>query len=286
MSGLPMVTVVAVQVIVFQMLSRRLTRVLPDVLVGVRDLPAATEAELERFRARAGGGRVVAGAVLLGILAAAVAVGTSTTAAKLMVTAVSLTSSLLLVGGCIRDRVVVGRLAAAVPAPAVRSAAVSRPRLRDLYSPLWEVVVIGVWIAAAVPAVRGILAGVPASGLLLTIVLLQAVVALGGLVFVVWYVASGARLPQRARVRFGAAAGSGVDHALRQAEFRAFLAARSGILVLLGVQAASRTPVADDYARFLDGASWAMVGALIVVFGVYLVATARITARARAESRC
>jgi hypothetical protein len=276
MSGmvLVLVLVVALQVVVFQFLSPRLFRALPDLLVGPVGLPADVAAEVATYRGRVGRGDRVAGVVFLLILAVAVlagaAAGVGAGAVKLAAAGVSLASSGALAAGYLRGRKLSRRLASRVPAPAVRTAPVARRGLSQHYPPLWEVVVLVVWWAAAVPAVIGLMAGESRTALVIVLVF-QAAVALGGLALALRH-AVGARLPQRARFGLADSLGEAVDRALRRVEMRVLLALRIGLLALLGLQAAeyaAASPTAPP------GAQWAVVAALLMVFGVYLVAPAR-----------
>lgn len=274
----PIVTVVALQVVVFQLAYRRLAVALPAILVGARDLPPDVATEVMQFRANAGRWRVAAGAGLLGVLASSIVMGTEAGTAKLIAAAVSLASSFLLMGGYVRDRRIVARFAARVPAPAIRAATVSRPELRDLYPPRWEAVVLVVWVGCMVPVIRGLSAS-PRWPVFLALGLAQVLVAVGGLAFSRWYAGVGARLPQRARVRLGEELGSEVDRSLRRAELRALLASRIGVLLLLGLNAAQAS-ASGATERLLDAAGWAVVAALLVVFGAYLFAATRTARRA------
>lgn len=279
----PIVAVVALQVVVFQLAYRRLAQALPGILVGVVDLPPDVAKELLRFRGNAGRWRVGIGAALLSVLASVVAMGADAATVKLTAAAVSLASSFLLVGGYVHDRRVVARLGARVPVPSVRSAAVTRPELRDLYPPRWEAAVLVVWLVCMVPVIRGFMVS-PRWPWFLWLGLAQLLVAAGGLVFSARYAGVGARLPQRARARLGAALGSEIDRSLRRAELRALLASRIGILLLLGLNAA-RATASGGTERLLDSATWAVVAALLVVFGAYLFAATRTAGRADIDSR-
>jgi hypothetical protein len=274
-----MVTMVALQVVLFQLVYRRVGRALPGFLLGATEHPPAVASAVARLRDGAGRWRAVAGVVLLVVLGGAAVAGLDGSAARLTVAGVSLVSSFLLVAGYVRDRLAIARVAAQVPAPRVRSALVSRRSLSELYSPVWEVAIMAVWFVAAVPVARGLMAA-PGSPALLVLGLAQVAVAVGGLVFVVWYSGHGGQLPQRVRSRLGEEMGMEVDRSLRRAEMQALLASRAGILVLLGLKAAARTGAAGDASRMLDVAGWAVAAALLVVFGIYLVATARVAARA------
>ena len=101
---------------------------------------------------------------------------------------------------------------------AVRSATVTRPELRDLYPPLFEGVVLVVWIGCMVPVVSGLLATTHWP-ILVALGLAQVLVAVGGLLFSLWYAGGGARLPQRARARLGLELGTQVDRSLRRRSF-------------------------------------------------------------------
>lgn len=280
MSEWLMTGVVALQVVVFQFVSIRLTRSLPSFLVGVTDLPAGTGPQTKRFRAEAGRRRLVAGGILLVALAGAAATGPGEGAGKVIVAAVSVLSSLLFLAGYVRDRAAVASMARAVPTGSVRSASLSRPGLRDHYAPAWEAAVMAVWVMAAVPVVRGIAVGASGATALLGLALCQALVALGGLAFSVWYAANGSRLPQRARGRIPGGDGVGVDHALRRAELRTLLHARIGILVLLGLKAVSVSAPGGEASGAVEMASWMVVAALLGVFAAYLARTARIADQA------
>ena len=135
-----------------------------------------------------------------------------------------------------------------------------------------------VWIGCMVPVVSGLLATTHWP-ILVALGLAQVLVAVGGLLFSLWYAGGGARLPQRARARLGLELGSQVDRSLRRAELRALLASRIGILLLLGLDAA-RVTASGGTDRLLGYALWVVTAGLLVVFAAYLFAATRTASRA------
>lgn len=265
-----LVVLVALQVVVFQFLAVRLSRVLPGYLVGSRELPAETVAGIGRYRRRLGRGRWWAGIVLLMLLGFAGSGVVAPGAQKLVVTAVSLASSAILLIGYVRDRRRVGTLALSVPVPARRTGTLERATLSRHYGLGWEVVPVAAWIATLVLAVIAIWAGeADAFGP----VVLQTGVVVGGFLLSLWYARSGPGLPQRARAHLGEPQMAlGLDASLRTLELRALLATRIGIVVLLCLkQAETALPVLGVRLPLVLGVlEWGVIAGLLAVFAVYV----------------
>ncbi len=265
-----LVVLVALQVVVFQFLAVRLSRVLPDYLVGARELPPETVADIGRYRRRLGRARWSVGVVLLLVLGLAVTAAAGPAVRKLAVAGVSLASAVVFLIGYARDRRRVRALAAGVPAPAKRTATLERGRLSRHYGIAWEVVPVAAWIATLVLAVIAIRAG---EADVFGMVALQGGVVIGGFVLSLWYARSGPGLPQRARAHLGEPRTAlRLDERLRTLELRALLATRIGIVVLLGLkQAESALPALGvDSPVLLGLAEWGVIAGLLAVFAVYV----------------
>jgi hypothetical protein len=136
-------SMVAMQIVAFQILWTRLNRRLPDLMVGVREMPATIAAELDTFRARSGRGRVILGVLyLLTITIATFVLHLDPHQRKLTVAAVSLLSSATLVVGFFRDIIRIRRISASLPEPAVRVAGLRPRSLSIAYPPILEAVPI------------------------------------------------------------------------------------------------------------------------------------------------
>jgi hypothetical protein len=136
-------TIVVMQVIAFQLLWTRLNRRLPDLLVGVREVPAGIAAELDLFRERSGRGRIVLGILyLLIVVAATFALPLDPHQRKLALGVVSLLSSATLVIGFFRDIIRIRRISASLPDPAVRVAGLRPRSLSMAYPPILEAIPI------------------------------------------------------------------------------------------------------------------------------------------------
>lgn len=267
--------VVAFQVLVFQFLGARLGRLLPDYLVGVRDLPPETAAAIARHRDHLGRGRRWIGGALLLLLALTALGAGGHDGRKLVVTGASLVSTLVFLAGYARDRRFARRLAASVPSPGARSASLERPTLSRLYPIGWELVPVVVWIATLALAAVAMREG--GTGLL-GLVALQSGVVIGGFLFALWYARSGPRLTQRARAHLGdAETALRVDRRVRALELRALLTARIGFVLLVAAKQAGRVlPLLGvEATALLDVVEWALVAGLLAVFALYVTRLGR-----------
>jgi len=276
MNTIVLLIVVAFQILVFQFLGVRLSRLLPDYLVGVRDLPPETNAAIAAYRGRIGRGRRWIGATLLLILGLTT-VGVGTPAVRrLVIAGVSLISTAVFLAGYVRDRRLASLLAASLPPPTARTATLERATLSEHYRIRRELLPVVVWIATLAVTVMAMRAG---RADLFTLAVLQSGVVVGGLALSLWYARWGPRLSQRARAHLGEPeAALQLDRRLRTLELRAFLAARIGIVLLLAVKQAQKAlPALGLHAAgVLTVAEWAMIVGMLGIFAAHVMQLSRV----------
>jgi hypothetical protein len=139
---------VTAQVAVFQFASLRLSQTMPSFLIGAHGVPAPICARVDAYRRGLGRGRRILGAglIVFGFLAA-FALPLEPGPRKLLLAAASLISSTVFAIGYFRDYAHVKRIAAELPASAIRAASLERRALRDYYPPALEALPVAIWLA-------------------------------------------------------------------------------------------------------------------------------------------
>jgi hypothetical protein len=265
-----LLVVIGFQVLVFQFFAVRLSGLLPDYLIGTRELPQETTTAIARYRNHIGRVRWWIGVALLALLGLAALDLGGLVQRKLVVAGVSLISAGVFLAGYVRDRLCVQRLAREVPAPGVRTASLERATLSAHYRVAWEFLPPVVWVATLV--VTGVAMRAGGTGLA-WLAALQTVVVIGGLLFSVRYARFGPRLRQTARAHLGSAETAlQLDRGLRTLELRALLGARLGIVLLLAVELAKRALPVLGFAvpAALTLIEWGLVGGLLALFAQYV----------------
>ncbi len=140
--------IVIVQVLVFQFLAVRLTRTLPDRILGAEKLQSEIGQHLNDYRRRAGRSRYLIGALLLAIaFAATLVVPLGYGPTKLTLSAISVTSSFVLAIGITLDRRRFARFVDELPDPPLRVASLRRRKVHDYYPVRWETIPVLIFLA-------------------------------------------------------------------------------------------------------------------------------------------
>lgn len=264
--------VIMVQVLVFQFLALRLTRALPDSLVGRDGLPHEAARAVATFKRGAGRLRNAAGGVLwIAAILATYVLPLARTEAKLTLAVISLLSSAVLAVGLALDHRAVRAITAALPEPAVRSASLTKPSLAHHYPAVWEAAPVALFLVTLLSTLWAVVR-VSGEHAVLSLYLLptvQAVFVFGALFWSLHSARLGRVLPQRSRQFLGSVAdGSAVAEVLIGLELRFFLAAKIGVTLMLGLMQAKEIVAATGHAvpRWLALAPWVMVFVLLALF--------------------
>lgn len=273
--------VVAAQVATFQFAAVRLSRVLPDLLVGTAGLPAGLSARIEAYRSGVGRGRFVAGAILgLAALLAAFVLPLEPSWRKRALAAVSLASSAVFVAGYVHDRRRVAALAAQLPPQPLRAAALE-PRTAGQYvSTRLQAIPLAVLLLTVAATLWAQLAdgdaaaGVAALGLRAWMLpVLQLIVLAGSFVLTRKLVTTGDCTSSSARaMQDSVESGLRLDEAVRRLEVRHTALGLAGCVFLLGLMqlvyiARARESAAATWVSILP---WVLIVAMLGLFAAYL----------------
>lgn len=263
--------VVSIQVLVFQFLSLRLTRSLPDYLVGYEGLPRQSAKEVAQFKQQSGRVRQMIGILLW---AAAILFGlmpyVDPARSKLALAAVSLISSAVFVVGFLHDHRAVRRISAGLPDPAVRTASLQQRSLSRHYPVVWEALPVAL-VAATVALTLWAASSPSAAGRwqLFVIPVIQTLFVFGGVLWSMYAARSGRALPQRARPFVGGGESAAVaGETLRSLELQFSLAARIGVTLMFGLMQAAKavTATGRHAPGWLGWSHWVVVVLLLALF--------------------
>jgi len=283
--SLELIVVIVLQVLIFQFGVVRLSRALPNYLIGTDGLPTPVADRVLDFKRSVGRLRYPLGALLLvATILVAYVFPLGHGSAKLTLAAISLISAAACAIGCVVDRRKISAIAADLPEPSVRSATLLRDALRLHYSPLWEglpllillaTVLATLWIwMGAEPAGKASRAG------LVALPIIQGVYVFACLTFTLWSVRSGSRLPQKSKAFLGSPEHAiGIEKAVSRIELRFFMIAKITVALMFGlmqldqilVYSGRPVPVA------LDWSPWILLVLLLGLYLVFMVRTARVS---------
>ncbi|MBD3161435.1 MAG: hypothetical protein GF346_04415 [Candidatus Eisenbacteria bacterium] len=285
MSPIPILfVVVLVQVVLFQFVSVRLARALPDQIVGVDRLADEDRSRIRVFRASAGRGRFLLGGVLAVVLVlAALVLPLDYGTRKVAIAAVSIVSSLALGIGMILDRRRFARITEQLPAPEHRFASLRPRRLTD-YVPapaeLLPVAIIGVTILWTFRTMEEIV--VPGTGETVSLASVKTWVLPAVQVLLYGFLTFLAASRSALSGSFASAARAYTDRPAealerderqRGREIRYFFWSKSGVVLLLGFLQIRRIALlkGSDTAPELGTAIWILVLILFALFLSYLL---------------
>jgi hypothetical protein len=277
---------VAIQIVVFQFFSTRLTRALPDYRLGVNELPGTTAQAVHEWKRKAGAWRTGLGAILA---AAAVlfafALPLDTGGRKLGLAAVSLLSSAAFAYASWGERRAMNRLAASLPEARLRSADLSPRTLRTYYPPWLEAIPVAAFlatIAITVAALPDLAHGPGANepGLAADSVRLWILPFFQGtyvalLIVLTWrLVTSACAMPQGARSRSGSPEDAlRLDARLRALRLRGLLGVKIAITFMVGAMQLERLQEATrgEAAALVSASVWIFLMAALAAFAMFLV---------------
>ncbi len=276
-------SVVALQVLVFQFLAARFARVLPELQVGVRDLPAEVTAAVRAHVRRATLVRYPLGALLwLAALLLTFVLPLDVSNRKLGLALLSLASSAIFAVMYLLDRRALDRIAAHLPSNGVRSAMLARRSLSRHYSPLWDVLAAALCIATIILtlwALPRIAAGTAAGGDFEP--LLFWILPFFQVTYLVFVYLLGLRLarrpsclPQRSRAFLGSPEEAvALDDALRTLQLRALLMVKIALVLVIGLWQLRRVleALGRPAGTWLPISTWVLIAAILVVYGIVMM---------------
>ena len=271
--------VIVLQVLAFQLLSTRLIRALPDLLIGSRNLPEAAARQVAAFKRRAGRTNVFLGILYLvacGVLGLMLPLDPHDR--KLALAAISLLSSATLLTSYLIDRRHVTAIAKEIPDPPIRVAGLGPRSLGTNYPPILEALPIGVLLGTiAATAWADMRFPHPAGLSLWSLPLIQALYIFFTLGLTIRQVRSGSCLTWRARAFQGSPEeGIALEERVHRLEVRFLYLCRVGITLLLGVMQVQQVNAAIGRApsQLLSAATWVIVTLLIGLLAIYLLKAA------------
>jgi len=285
MNSMILSLLIAAQVVVFQFVAVVFTKSV--FAVGLGEPPEELARRMSEYQRRVSRQRYALGGVLL-VLAVAVQwiVPSGDGAAKLMLTALSLTSTAAFVAAVVQDRKTMRRAHAELPDGGTRRASLTPRKPGYWYNPYWELVPIAMVsvTCAYVYSLTLQLEAVPSMAWLW--LGLQAVIAFGGL----WYAARrGLRVPNISRriamfrrrpelaLQFG--------ERLAANEARYFMVVKVLVALLFGLKVvrSGMEALNNPAVATVDVLKWISVGLMLLAYAGFIWRLGRITKRAMSK---
>lgn len=276
---------VVVQVLVFQFWLARHLRVLSDVSAA-GNLPEPAVSRLRAYDDRARLVRTLLGGVLVaGVLGAILYPGLGPGSRKLSLAVISIVSSLVFAAEMFQERRLLPKVTAGLPRSTVRIASLERRTFRQHYSPFWEVIPPGVFLATlaytlwAIPRIpEASEIGARPTGSLWMPLVFQGAYVLLTLVLGLHLVYRRSVVPQRSRPFVGTPEQAvALDQTLRSLKMRAlFMIKMSGVLMLALMQVKQvRLATSGEAEAWLTLAAWSMLIVMLVLFAGFLSRVSR-----------
>ena len=280
-----LIVVVVLQVLTFQFGVARLSRALPDSLIGTENLPTPVAEGVASFKQSVGRLRYPMGALLVvATIIVAYLLPLGPGGAKLSLATISVISAAACAIGYLHDRRKIAAIAADLPEPSVRTATLQRDSLRLHYSPVWESLPLLILLATVVATLWTWMgpepAGTASRGDLVVLPIVQGVYVFACLTFTLWSVRSGSRLPQKSKAFLGTPERAvGIENALSQVELRFFMIAKIAVALMFGLMQLDQILVytGRQVPLVLDLSPWILLVLLLGLYLTFMVKTSRVS---------